>query len=93
MHGPEGLEQAFRVARAERAEALIITAFGFPHSHRARIVQLVDAIRSPVMYTHAAFVKLGGLMSYGEDRIDRARRAATFIDKILRGDPMSLLIG
>ena len=85
MHGPEELDQAFRAARAERAEALIVTSYGFPNSHRARIVQLVDTIRLPVMYTHVAFVRLGGLMSYGEDRLNRARRAAMFVDKILKG--------
>ena len=37
------------------------------------------------MYTHVAFVKLGGLMSYADDPLDRARRAATFVDKILKG--------
>jgi ABC-type uncharacterized transport system substrate-binding protein len=37
------------------------------------------------MYTNIAFVKLGGLLSYAEDRLDRARRAATFVDKILKG--------
>jgi putative ABC transport system substrate-binding protein len=37
------------------------------------------------MYTHVAFVRLGGLMSYGEDRLNRARRAAMFVDKILKG--------
>ena len=85
MHSPEELEQAFQAARAEHAEALIVADYGFLNSHRERIVQLVDTIRLPVMYTHAAFVKLGGLMSYGEDRLDRARRAATFVDKILKG--------
>ena len=37
------------------------------------------------MYTRAEFVELGGLMSYTEDSLDRARRAATFVDKILKG--------
>ena len=85
MHGPEELDQAFRAARAERAEALIVTSYGFPNSHRARIVQLVDTIRLPVMYTNVEFVKIGGLMSYTDDPLDRARRAVTFIDKILKG--------
>ena len=85
MHGPEELDQAFRAARAERAEALIVTSYGFPNSHRARIVQLVDTIRLPVMYTNVEFVKIGGLMSYTDDPLDRARRAATFVDKILKG--------
>jgi putative ABC transport system substrate-binding protein len=55
------------------------------NSHKERIVQLADTLRLPVMYTRAEFVELGGLMSYGEDRLDRARRAAVFVDKILKG--------
>jgi putative ABC transport system substrate-binding protein len=85
MHGPEELDQAFRTAREAGADALIITAFGFPNSHRARIVQLVDTIRLPVIYTNVEFVKIGGLMSYADDPLDRARRVATFVDKILKG--------
>jgi putative ABC transport system substrate-binding protein len=85
MQGLDDVGQALRAARAERAEALIVADYGFPNSHRERIVQLVDTIRLPVMYTNTAFVKLGGLMSYGEDRLDWARRAATFVDKIFKG--------
>jgi putative ABC transport system substrate-binding protein len=85
MHGPEELEQAFQAAREARADALLVTAFGFPNSRRARIVQLVDTIRLPVMYTNVEFVKIGGLMSYADDPLDRARRVATFVDKILQG--------
>ena len=85
MQGPEELEQAFRAAREERAEALIVASYGFLNSHRERIVHLVDTIRLPVMYTDVAFVKSGGLMSYADDPLERARRAATFVDKILKG--------
>ena len=85
VQGPEDLEQAFRAARAEHAEALIVADYGFLNSHRERIVQLVDTIRLPVMYTNAAFVKLGGLMSYADDPLDRGRRAATFVAKIFQG--------
>jgi putative ABC transport system substrate-binding protein len=85
VQGPEDLEQAFRAAREARAEALMVVHHGFVISHRERIVQLVDTLRLPVMYTHSEFVKLGGLMSYGEDRLDRARRAATLVAKIFHG--------
>jgi ABC-type uncharacterized transport system substrate-binding protein len=85
MQGPEDLDNAFRAARAERADALIVAGAGFLNSHRERIVQLVDTIRLPVMYTNADFVKSGGLMSYADDPLERARRAATFVDKILKG--------
>ena len=85
VQGPEELEQAFRAAREARAEALIVVHHGFPNSHRERIVQLVDTIRLPVMYIRATFVEVGGLMSYADDPRDRARRAATFVDKIFKG--------
>jgi ABC-type uncharacterized transport system substrate-binding protein len=92
MQGPADLEQAFRAAREEHAEALIVADYGFLNSHRERILQLVDTIRLPVMYTNIAFVKLGGLMSYAEDRLDRARRAATFVDKILNSPPYTFFL-
>ena len=85
VQGPEELEQAFRAAREARAEALIVVHHGFLNSHRERLVQLVDTIRLPVMYAHSDFVKIGGLMSYADDPLDRARRAATYVDKILKG--------
>jgi putative ABC transport system substrate-binding protein len=85
VQGPEELEQAFQAGRDEGAEALIVTAYGFPNSHRDRIVQLVDTLRVPVMYTHAEFVQDGGLMSYGVDVHARMHRAATFVAKIFQG--------
>jgi putative ABC transport system substrate-binding protein len=85
VHGPDDFAPAFRAARAEGAEALIIVNHGFLFSHRERIVQLVDTLRVPVMYTRAEFVQIGGLMSYADDPLERARRAATFVDKILKG--------
>jgi putative ABC transport system substrate-binding protein len=85
VHGVDELDQAFQAARDARAEALIVVHHGFVISHRARILQLVDMLGLPVMYTHSDFVKSGGLMSYGEDRLERARRAATFVDKIFKG--------
>jgi putative tryptophan/tyrosine transport system substrate-binding protein len=51
VHGPEELEQAFQAAREARAEALIVVGAGCPLSHRKRIVQLVDTLRVPVMYS------------------------------------------
>jgi putative tryptophan/tyrosine transport system substrate-binding protein len=85
VQGLEELEQAFRAAREARAEALIVVHHGFLNSHRERIVQLVDTIRLPVLYAHSDFVKIGGLMSYADDPLDRARHAATYVDKILKG--------
>jgi putative ABC transport system substrate-binding protein len=85
VQGPDELEGAFQAARDERAEALIVTAYGFPNSYREQIVQLVDTLRVPVIYTHAEFVRSGGLMSYGTDVRERMHRAATFVAKIFQG--------
>jgi putative ABC transport system substrate-binding protein len=93
VQGLDDVEQALRAARAESAEVLIVAHHGFVNDHQARILQLVDTIRLPVMYTRAEFVELGGLMSYTEDSLDRARRAAMFVDKILKGaQPADLLV-
>ncbi|MGH8069422.1 MAG: ABC transporter substrate binding protein [Candidatus Entotheonellia bacterium] len=85
VQGLDDVEQALQAARAERAEALIVAHHGFLNSHRERIVHLVDTIRLPVMYTNEEFVKIRGLMSYADEPLDRARRAATVVDKILKG--------
>jgi putative ABC transport system substrate-binding protein len=85
VHGPEELEQAFQAVRAERAEALIVVSYGSLSTQRERIIQLVDTLRLPVMYTRAAFAESGGIMSYADDPLARARRAATFVDMILKG--------
>jgi len=76
VQGPEDLAQAFRAARAERADGLIVVTFGFLNSHIERIVKRGDTIRLPVMYTSAEFVKSGGLMSYADEPLERARRPA-----------------
>ena len=85
MHGPEELEQVFQDARDAHAEALIVVGHGFLVSHRERIIKLVDTIRVPVMYTYATVVESGGLMSYADDPLERARRAAMFVAKIFQG--------
>jgi putative tryptophan/tyrosine transport system substrate-binding protein len=85
VQGPEDVEQAFQTARAGHAEALMVVHHGFVMSHRERIAQLIDTIRLPVIYSHSDFVTSGGLMSYGEDRLERGRRAAALVAKIFQG--------
>ena len=58
---------------------------GLIHSHQARIVNLAVKTRLPVMYTNPEFVIAGGLMSYAADIPELGRRAATYVDKILKG--------
>jgi putative ABC transport system substrate-binding protein len=54
-------------------------------SQRRRLVELAARNRLPAVYTFSVYVEAGGLMSYGPDIADLARRAATYVDKILKG--------
>jgi putative ABC transport system substrate-binding protein len=76
---------ALQAASAGRAGALIVTAQPFMNRHRAQILDLVAKHRLPAMYTLRAFVDAGGLMAYGPSLSDLYRRAASYVDKILRG--------
>jgi putative ABC transport system substrate-binding protein len=82
---PSDLESAFRAVDKEGADALMVAAFGFFHSYRVRIVDLAVRARLPAMYTNNEFVVTGGLMSYAPDLPDQFRRAATYVEKILKG--------
>jgi putative ABC transport system substrate-binding protein len=82
---PEGLDSVFQTARQRRIEALSIVATNFMNSHRPRIVELTVNARLPAIYSNADFIADGGLMSYADDNRDRSRRAAAYVDKILKG--------
>ena len=81
----EALENAFRVVAKGRAEALIILGIGGMSVHRARILEFAVKSRLPVMYSNPDYVVAGGLMSYAADLTAQFRRAATHVDKILKG--------
>ena len=68
-----------------RADALIMFPSPMLFSERARIVDLASKHRLPSMYNNRESVELGGLIAYGASLTDLARRAATFVDKILKG--------
>jgi putative ABC transport system substrate-binding protein len=82
---PEGLENAFQTAVRERVSAITTTAGPASFSQRKRIVELAGKYRLPAIYSEEEFVEAGGLMSYGVDRSDQYRRAAIYVDKILKG--------
>jgi putative ABC transport system substrate-binding protein len=69
----------------ERAGAVFVLADGMFLLHRTRIVQLVAKHRLPAMYPVREVVDDGGLMVYGPSLRDNFRRAATYVDKILKG--------
>jgi len=85
VRGPEDFEAAFAAATRGNAQALV--AFDDPLilAHRPWIVALAASSRLPAMYGFREFPDEGGLMSYGASFVDLLRRAATFVDKILKG--------
>ena len=85
VDAPEGFESAFKSAIRERAGALIAVRSPMLVNNRKKFLKLAADNRLPGMYDDKNFVEPGRLMSYGPDRADLFRRAATYVDKILKG--------
>ena len=79
------IEGAFRAMVKERIGALITEASGAISFNRKRILQLVEQNRLPAMHSEQEWANAGGLISYGANRVEPYRRAATYVDKILKG--------
>jgi putative ABC transport system substrate-binding protein len=79
------LEVAFQTAKKKQANAIAITGSRRFFTERKRIVELAGKYRLPTIYPQKEFVNEGGLMSYGADFQDLYRRAAIYVDKILKG--------
>jgi len=79
------IEGAFKVATDRRAGALLVTASGLIDWQARRIAELAARSRLPAMYDLRPYVEAGGLISYSADLIEIWRRAAVFVDKILKG--------
>jgi putative ABC transport system substrate-binding protein len=84
--GPDDVDRALTALAQERPEALVVhpTVSGNPH-RRSRVFAFAVQHRLPAIYTTAPMVEAGGLMSYGAHFPDLYRRAATYVDKILKG--------
>jgi putative ABC transport system substrate-binding protein len=78
-------ESAFRAAVNGHAEAMIIQSGGLFTTHQNRIIDLASKNRLPAMYTEQYFAMGGGLMAYATSIVDLYSRAATYVDKILKG--------
>lgn len=78
-------EKAFRDAAKWNAEALLVVSIGGMQRHRKSVIDLADQRQLPVIYTTTSFVRAGGLMSYSANIPAIRRRAAAFVDKILKG--------
>ena len=81
----KGLESAFQTGKQKQINAIMTTANRTFFTERKRIVELADTYRFPAIYFQKEFVDEGGLMSYGADYVDLYRRAAGYVDKILKG--------
>jgi putative ABC transport system substrate-binding protein len=81
----EDLEGALRTAGHDRAQALLVMPSPILSAHRQVLIRLVARHRLPALYELAAYVQDGGLISYGPSIPDMYRRAAVFVDKILKG--------
>jgi ABC-type uncharacterized transport system substrate-binding protein len=81
----KGLESAFQTAKQKQVGAIMTTSTRPFFAERKRIVELADKHRFPAIYFQREFVDEGGLMSYGADFADLYRRAAVYVDKILKG--------
>ena len=81
----KGLESAFKTAKQKQVGAIMMTTATVFFAERKRIVELAGKYRLPAIYFQEEFVDEGGLMSYGVDYTDLYRRAAGYVDKILKG--------
>jgi putative tryptophan/tyrosine transport system substrate-binding protein len=82
---PKGLESAFQTAKQKQVGAIMPISSRSLFAERKRIVEFAVKYRLPAIYFQKEFVDEGGLMSYGADFDDLFRRAAVYVDKILKG--------
>jgi len=85
VRDPNELEGAFAAVTKDRANALVVFPDAVAFVHRTRILDLAAKHRLPAMYPYREFVDAGGLMAYGSSLADMFRRAAPYVDKILKG--------
>jgi putative tryptophan/tyrosine transport system substrate-binding protein len=79
------LDAALAAVASDDLQALYVSWAPVFNFHRARVIAVASNLRLPAIYGFREFVQSGGLMSYGPDLPDQYRRAATYVDKILKG--------
>jgi putative ABC transport system substrate-binding protein len=85
VQGHKDIETAFREASKGRADAVLVMTGPVANSHRKEIAELAVKNRLPAIFHQSEYVEDGGLMAYGVSSNDLYRRAATYVDKILKG--------
>ena len=91
IHGGVEIERAIATFASQPDGGLIVTPYPGLISNRASIILLAARHRLPAVYPFRYFAAEGGLMTYGPDQIDQWRGAATYVDRILRGEKTSEL--
>ena len=79
------IDKVFQTAARKRVGALFVEAGAFFSAHQKQIIELASKHRLPATYGNTRYVEAGGLMAYGRDRSEQFRRAADYVDKILKG--------
>jgi putative tryptophan/tyrosine transport system substrate-binding protein len=82
---PDEFAQAFAAMTREHADALVVISNELFFGHRSQLAELTGRHRLPAMFHLREYAEAGGLMAYGPDAADMYRRAATYVDKILKG--------
>jgi ABC-type uncharacterized transport system substrate-binding protein len=85
VRGPKDIEPAFRAASNEHADAVLVLGSPVLNSQRKQVLELVVKSRLPAIYPRPEYVEDGGLVFYGVSYTELYRRAATYVDKILKG--------
>jgi len=86
VHDTSELESVFAAQAQEPNGGLIVMPDTFTTGHRLEITSLAARYRLPVVYPYRVFAETGGLLSYGDDLTDNFRRAASYVDRILKGE-------
>jgi putative ABC transport system substrate-binding protein len=86
VHDDVEIETAIIALGREPGGGLVVMPDGFMSGHRAPIILAAARNNVPAVYQQSVFVREGGLLSYGTDLIDTFRRAASYVDRILRGE-------
>ena len=86
LRQPSDIEPAFKRASATGAQAYLVTTGGTLASQRQAIVDQIIRLKAPAMFANSQWPDAGGLMSYGPSFTDNFRRAAVYVDRILKGE-------
>jgi ABC-type uncharacterized transport system substrate-binding protein len=86
VHNTSELESTIAAQAREPNGGLIVMPDTFTTEHRSEITSLAARYRVPAVYPYRVFAEVGGLLSYGDDLTDNFRRAASYVDRILKGE-------